>query len=885
VRKKQKKTNHSRMDSVQWFEQLCENLSRNPHDATRLFEEFRESENVFEVCLAVLQSGQSTPQGKFHALSSLQYAILLKWENLAQEDQVRWLQLFETFIFQAVQSNFPTFLSNKLIQVFCSIQKKRWVTATAEEKTTLYQWLTRFFQPSYETEMPNPSYFTSGMNNSTLLAQLGVNIILSLLEEFTKKSSADLGVHGVTYLQRKVDFETTLLPHLFSLLMSEYQKQLERVFLYTAFVERTPSSSHSNSPMGESGTSSELEITKGVGEELLIALLLLIVKAIIEMITWEYGETVHKSPHFSDLEREGGGGSTALGLQISKPPKHFRDFLINLPFLEKNFHFYQKLHSLLEDIKEHAKKYAIRNKKSQKVASNVPAGPSPVGLVIMNHNTSLIQQSFHTRREKLENCLLELRNLFYALSLMNGEMFSSQDSSEKLSFGNAILSHCYQLAVPHLYRNQLSLLTFDATDYSEGFIRYEELLFFLQLISYFFQNYTLQECIKMPSFPLFFQFISSMALEICKELSLLTNDMTVTLVRSNYADITTTSENNILQTWRFDLLFQILEIFIMIHDDFLLTSSVTFNNNHLTDASHQNNNNTIALLQKASAEKILLQSSLKTFLHDFSQNVFPVLFEIMMVIFVNDSLSSADLEENEEEERINSRNLDTFFMGLSSLGRFSIFSSLQFLGNYLSTIFRDYQQIAVVYDQQLINPNSVTIDHSMEMKTLFCLEKIRLCILILSFLLIDNFSLGNNPALSPQSGSLLSQNSLSAKSSSSTSSSEVNMINDWILDSMKNDSLLTLQMVVECFRCVSIIYQFIIGLLNSQKNAKSNNSMNSRNDWRNPCISPYLMQTILYFYSEIFLQYLSPNLTDYSLENLQLYPFLQTLFRDGELSF
>ena len=705
------------------------------------------------------------------------------------------------------------------------------------------------------------------MTSALQLSQLGVNIILSLLEEFTKKSSADLGVHGLIYLQRKIDFETTLLPHLFRLLMEEYHKQMDRTFQYTAFLEKTPSPSLNNSPMMSShppSNSSDLALAIGAGEELLTSLLVLLLKALTEMITWEYGETTHKGPHHGDIE--GGKEGSNLLFLISKPPQQFHDFLIQLPFLDKSFHFYSKLRLMLEDIKKQSTQYS-RSHKTAATAQHKTTAPaiSPTGLVIMNHNTSALQQSFHQRREKLNNCLLELRNLFLALSLMTGDIFSSPD--EKLSFGNALLSHAYQVAQPFLYRNQLSLLTFDATDYAEGHVRYDELLFFLQLISHFFNNYLLQTCMTMTSFPVFLDFISSIAIEICKELSLLTNDMTVKLVRSNYQDVTSSSyESNILQTWRFDLLFQVLEIFIMIHDDFLLSSSVSFPALNAPPPE-----NAIAMLQQKSMEKLLITSSLKHFLFNFSKEVFPELFEIMMVIFVNDSLSSAEEEENEDEERINSRNLDTFFMGLSSLGRFAVFNSLQFLGGYLSNTFTDYQGISKLFDQASSSSSS-PIDHSLEMKTLFCLEKIRLCILILSFLLIDNFSLGQGNG----NGSGGGATSLNSKYSVfKSSASEVNMINDWILDAMKSDQLLTLQMVVECFRCVSIIYQFIITLLGQQKTRPSQ-------ELRNPCVSPYLLQTILYFYSEIFQQYLAPNVADYSPETLQHYPFVPTLFRDGK---
>jgi hypothetical protein len=901
-------------DYVSWFEQLVTiQLAKSPNETTRILEEFRENENVFEITLAILQSPLSSHQGKFHSISCLQYALLLKWETLSTSDQQQWLSLLETFIFQSVSSNFPSYLINKLIQVFCSIHKKKWISSTIDQKKELFQWLSRFF--SSETNGSSASSASNTDNSaspytptisSLMLGQLGITIISSLLEEFMKKSSADLGIHGNTYLQRKVDFETVLLPYLFVLIMEQYGKQLD--FYLSSLLPSLSSSNATSAGVGGGGGSGVAAAVDPSLEEPIVAFLLAILKCLIEMITWEYGETHKANPHYAgDMEGssnnnssgsgrgEGGaGGSASASLIILKPPKYFHDYLISFSFIEKNYTLYHSIKKRNEELqKQHS--LQIKQQKQAKKAGSTGSNNQQGTMMSMTLNHAS-QASYYHRIDQLNNCLLELRNLFLSLSLINGEIFindstavvnpssQQQQHSEKIEYGNLILSLSYQLAQPYLSRNSLSLLTFDAVDYLEGDIRYQELSFFISLFHHFIANYSFSLCLTMSYFQHFLSFLTSIALEISKELSLLTNDMTVMLLRSNYQDITTSAggggghpslvsspggngsggngdNNNIFQTWRFDLLYNIFDIFIIIHDEFILS----FNSASTSSSS----SNAVA--------------SLKSYLMEVSKELFPLIFEIIIVIFVNDSLLSIDEEEQEDEERIISRNLDTFFIGLSSLGRFSIFHSLSFLGQYLSSIFHDFQNVAKIYTPA---GGQVAIDHSIEMKTLFCLEKIRLCILILSFLLIDNFSLGNTLSSSSSAagddkpGSGGSGGGSPGKYSSSLllykTSSDINIINDWILNAISSDNLMTLQCIIECFKCVSIIYQFMMTLLSSSSSVSASSSSH------NPCVSPYLLQTILYFYSELFNHYLSPNSENYSIEMLEKYPFLQTLFKDGK---
>jgi hypothetical protein len=82
-------------------------------------------------------------------------------------------------------------------------------------------------------------------------------------------------------------------------------------------------------------------------------------------------------------------------------------------------------------------------------------------------------------------------------------------------------------------------------------------------------------------------------------------------------------------------------------------------------------------------------------------------------------------------------------------------------------------------------------------------------------------------------------------------------------------------MILECFRFISMIYNFMIELLALET---------VRGGDRHPCVSPYLLQTILYFYSELFTTYLAPNLENYDMQIIERFPFLQGFLSNGKPS-
>jgi len=227
-------------DPVVWFENLCVELSRRPKEVTQILEEFRESEAVFKTALAILQAPNSSHLAKFHALSSVQYALLVKWETISAQEKEEWLKTIEQFIFQAVTQQYPSYITNKLIQVFSSLQKRQWLSSTFEEKQSLFTKLLQFFPNEFPVNQPL-TFAPETYNEQVMSTKLGINLILSLLEEFSKRSSADIGIYGIIYIQRKENFEKSFLPSLFPFFIKLLTQQLP---LWTNFHQ------HLHSPVG-----------------------------------------------------------------------------------------------------------------------------------------------------------------------------------------------------------------------------------------------------------------------------------------------------------------------------------------------------------------------------------------------------------------------------------------------------------------------------------------------------------------------------------------------------------------------------------------------------------------------------------------------------------
>lgn len=778
-------------DGLRWIEQMCVELGRNPAQATRALEEFRDSPQALDVCWAILQSSRASASAEFHILSAAKHALLFKWDSLPIEHRQQWLQWMESSLNLRVSANQPTYVINKFIQVYVSIRKRAWLTSTSEEKTALL------------------SFLASCLENPTASYQfLGASLLLFLVEEFHITTSADVNVSIQYYAQTKTDFQTTTIPIILSLCWSK---------LNQLTVDATSSS-----------------------QAPLFGLFPILIKTMAEIVSWEYASYDHVNNSLANDEN-------ASVCFVHKPPRLFADIILQPAFLDKIFTIYRAFRAFQQQLQQQSRG---RN------------GLNSNGNNHGNHST------------EIENTILELRNLINVLVSINGEIFANDEA--KAAFGNTLLVQVCMITEPHVQRRTLQLLTFESDDYDEGGLRAEEIFLLLQSFSTLLNNFSLLIIVAMPQFSTIMNLIGQISVEICGEIDCLTADVRVRLQRSDFHDI---AEMNIASTWRFDVFTFCLEVWTQIQDNFSLVCHTT-----LVASPAQGGGAQGGGLGSAAV------ASFRAWLMDISERLFPRAFECVLMVLVNDCLAAADDVTGEEMERIEDRLMESLLAGTAALGRLHAVKAMQLIGSKLQGSLQDYQ---IVY-QNHQNGQAATGSGGNDgvtawtTKNLFCLEHLRIGLLILQFLLVDDFSIvdaaGSDPdsASSSSSGSGASGTSARGSLSASglTKGGESPVISSWILQALQDDPQ-SIQVLWEAFRFTASLLQFEIHMLTTPHPHLLQSSMQSMlggsassNDPVHPCVSPLLLTTLFRFFTCIVVRYIDPDIEHYADETVELYPFL-----------
>lgn len=269
-------------ESLRWIEQLCQELNRNPLAATRKLEEFRDSNNALDICLGILRASVASSVAEFHLISSAKHALLFRWENLTSEFRSQWLQWMEGSLNTRINLNQPAYLLNKLMEVYVSIRKRSWLSSSPEEKVNIL------------------NYINQCLNNQNIPFQyMGATLLLYLVEEFNKTTSADLNVHISYYLQTKIEFETNSLPLLLSMAWGKLSQMIVAVELVNVF-----------------------------------GIFPLLVKAITDIVCWEYS-SLHNNVILENSAHD------EIITSIHKPPRLFAEIFLQPLFLDKIFELYK----------------------------------------------------------------------------------------------------------------------------------------------------------------------------------------------------------------------------------------------------------------------------------------------------------------------------------------------------------------------------------------------------------------------------------------------------------------------------------------------------------------------------------------------------------------
>lgn len=165
------------LTALEWWEHVCSETTTNPTWATQQINDFRESDDAYNACKAFLQNPTSSPLAKFHAALVLSSVTLNKqWPLLSTTEKRELQMLIWQIISDGIQHNhYPTYVLNKIIQLLALLWKRGW--------------------HEYDDILKRESFTSiSGVITSPAHQAIGCKMLRIVVEEFSSKSSAEIGL-------------------------------------------------------------------------------------------------------------------------------------------------------------------------------------------------------------------------------------------------------------------------------------------------------------------------------------------------------------------------------------------------------------------------------------------------------------------------------------------------------------------------------------------------------------------------------------------------------------------------------------------------------------------------------------------------------------------
>ena len=734
--------------SFEWFESLCDGLSRNPAAATKTLEQFRESEVAVDATLFFLSNPAISHIGTFQAVSILHRASIVRWGSMSVEKRSELRRNMIDTLTKVVSTQAPSFVVNKVMQVCASIWKRGWLEISDEEKDAYFQ-------------------FANNMMQAPATSRAATALLRVTLEEFSQQSFAEINMQYTFHADAKRVFQKNDLIKVFTLAVHP----LNILFSWQDAASIAP-----HIPL--------------MGE---------LFKLLSELITWNFKEDSLNNRNNTCLEEN----NTLLG-QCNKLPREWATSLIQSNFVMNLYNMYSAL--------------------------------------------CLQPQNFQIDTIILSNCALELRNLILCLPTIDGEIFHSLH--EKRDFGNLILEYSIQLVQHFIVRSEgTELIVSDASiDYEEGGQRQEQLDFFLSVCIRLISNYKLSTVCSMTQFEKAMIALSSVTLEISKELLVLSqysmqlyqqylNHTTTTTTTGS----TTTSSSNkvskfempadtlLMNTWRGGILALSLDAWgLVLENPTVMVDTTLFNPATAPTASSSNTTTT--------ATNTHWNSELINWIQNTTNDIFITLFQAFFHTFLFETLNEVNEEENEEDALIESRQTGDFLIAICTIGRVNFSSSLLYIHNILNNSITELQTLS----QQSI----VTLNNNNNNNYIYCiqgLEKCRICIEFASYLCIDVFH-----------------------ENSSEMNKETPTINDAILFQLSIPNSNGLVVLHDFVGLIATLLQWETQLVVST----ATNSSTTTSTAPHPLESPYLLQAVYRFFTEYVLRFIDPDSEQYSVETL-----------------
>jgi Importin-beta N-terminal domain len=284
--------------TVEWWESICLELSRNPAGVTKTITDFRDSDHALEASKYFLQpSTGCSPVAQFQAALILQHVCLKHWNKLSASDTQDLRNTLWTLLHSSLAAGtMPNFAVNKIMQVYALLWKRGWHESDIGCKQQLFQQIRAFMQ--------NQEYMKPG---ATLLR--------IVFEEFCSRSSAEIGLPKEFH---------RLAHNAFDQCGVNEGLEIAAQCLAASF---SALSSLSNSPQAVTSAAATISAAAAL---------------LVEVMNWDFGNSEKFSFGLNkDSEREKQRSNDLLAL-----PRKWSTLLLNDSFIGELFNSYQQLRTI-----------------------------------------------------------------------------------------------------------------------------------------------------------------------------------------------------------------------------------------------------------------------------------------------------------------------------------------------------------------------------------------------------------------------------------------------------------------------------------------------------------------------------------------------------------
>lgn len=328
--------------------------------------------------------------------------------------------------------------------------------------------------------------------------------------------------------------------------------------------------------------------------------------------------------------------------------------------------------------------------------------------------------------ETSSSCRLEIMNLLSMIPSIdyNAKTPPLSQNDYSASFGANVIEMANSvILMSELYSTSIPVSLY-SKDYEEGGAKSDDLQLYCNVIQRLHCNIKLETLLHIPKYEETLHHIGVTTCMMSTELSQLADSL-YSLARTTVTQAANPStvllffqkhDLRVLNTWRRDVLFTCIHFWSVILDNSIMCDVV--------GGAFSNNNQTSGLFIYSKIFVEWLQSSMKT--------TFEQLFHCIMCAYLFDLMASDEQEEDQDEEAIDSRDVDDLLSSFCCIGRVCFPSATGVVSTYLNNSIR---QASEMVTQQPLEIQSQQWHKS----CLEVLERVRIGIITLSHLCFDNF--------------------------------------------------------------------------------------------------------------------------------------------------